>query len=44
MGSDTSIAWYQSIDIRLPRACIYDTSVIDWCHELLYVGIACALR
>ena len=44
MGSDTSIAWYHSIGIRLPRACMFDTSVIAWCRELLSVSIACALR
>ena len=44
MGSDTSIAWYQSIGRQLPRACMLDTSIIAWYRELLSVSIACALR
>ena len=44
MGSDISTAWYQSIGIRLPRACMSNTSVIAWYRELLSVSIVCALR
>ena len=42
MGFDTSIAWYQSVGIRLPGA--YMSGVIAWYDELLNVSIACALR
>ena len=44
MGSDTSTAWYHSVGIQLPRACMSDTSIIAWYCELLSVSIACALR
>ena len=44
MEYGTSTAWYHSVGIRLPRACMSGTSVISWYHELLDVNISCGLR